>query len=148
MAKYLLLALVLAAGLSQPFQVAMHARLNKVSGSPMVPAMVTSALALIIALGLWAIGVGGRGTPAQLSDAPWWTYLCGAIGVLLVTSGLVALPISGAALVVAVMVFGQMLASMLVDHFGWLGVKQQPANPWRIAGVVVIFAGVLMMQKK
>lgn len=147
MAKYLVLLLVLAAGLSQPAQVAMHAKLAKTGGSPFLAAIASSATALLIAIGLW-LASGSRGSFAQLAGAPWWAWLPGFVGVLVIVGGLLALPLSGVALVIAVMVFGQLTASLVVDHFGWLEVKRQPINAWRVAGVLTMFVGVLLMQKK
>ena len=148
MTKYLVLLLVLAAGVSQPFQVAMHAKLNKTVGSPFAASLVTFLGAAIVVTTLWTLGVGRRPSPTSFAGAPWWAFLCGPLGVLLVVSGLVALPQSGAALVLATLVFGQMVAALAVDHFGWLETPRVPINAWRIAGVAVIFAGVLLLQKR
>ena len=146
--KYLVLLLVLAAGVSQPFQVAMNSKLKETSGSPWVAAGVSFAGALVVTLLLWASGLYARGSVASLSAAPWWTYLTGPIALLIVVAGLLALPLTSAGLVVALFVFGQGVASLAVDNYGWLGVKPTPINLWRVAGVVLLFGGVLLMMKE
>ena len=146
--KYLVLLLVLAAGVSQPFQVAMNTKLKETSGSPWIAALVSFAGALVVTLLLWASGLYARGSVASLSAAPWWTYLSGPIALLIVVAGLLALPLTSAGLVVAIFVFGQGVASLAVDHYGWLDVKVTPINWWRAAGVVLLFGGVVLMQKK
>jgi transporter family-2 protein len=47
---------------------------------------------------------------------------------------------------VALVVAGQMLASLLLDHFGWLGYDLHPMNLWRLAGVILLVAGVVMIR--
>ena len=146
--KYLVLLLVLAAGLGQPFQVAMHAKLNKVVGSPWLALFVSFGGALLISLAFWASGFRGRGSFAAYAQVPWWAYLSGVIGVLIVVGALEALPLTNAGLVVAILVFGQGIASLALDHYGWLDVKRTPINPWRVAGVVLLLGGVLLMMKE
>ena len=127
--KYLVLLLVLAAGVGQPFQVAMNTKLKETSGSPWVAAL--DQLRGRAARDAGCCGPAAwyaRGSVASLSAAPWWTYLTGPIALLIVVAGLLALPLSSAGLVVAIFVFGQGVASLAVDHYGWLDVKPTPIN--------------------
>ena len=126
----------------------MHAKLNKTVEPPFAASLVSFLGAAIVVTTLWTLGVGGRPSPATFGGAPWWAFLCGPLGVLLVVSGLIALPQSGAALVLATLVFGQMLAALVVDHFGLLETPLVPINAWRVVGVSVICAGVLLTQKR
>ncbi len=41
-------------------------------------------------------------------------------------------------------IFGQMVTSMLIDHFGFLGTEKVSINWQRLLGSVVIFIGVLL----
>jgi len=50
--------------------------------------------------------------------------------------------------VVACAVFGQLAAALVLDSFGWLGAPRAPLNVWRVVGVVLVFAGVLLVQYK
>ncbi len=63
-------------------------------------------------------------------------------------AALIAIPKSGAALVITATVLGQLIAALILDHFGWLGVPRIPINPWRIAGAVGLFVSALLMQHK
>jgi len=45
-------------------------------------------------------------------------------------------------------VLGQLVAALVLDHFGWLGVPRIPINAWRIAGAVGLFVSALLMQHK
>ena len=125
-----------------------HTKLNKVTGSPWLALFVSFGGALLISAAFWAAGVRGRGSVSAYAQVPWWAYLSGAIGVVIVVGALEALPLTSAGLVVAVLVFGQGVASLVLDHYGWLDVKRTPINPWRVAGVVLLMGGVLLMMKE
>lgn len=59
-----------------------------------------------------------------------------------------AVPRIGTALMIACTVLGQLVAALVLDQFGWLGVPQVRLNGWRIGGAVLLFVATLMMQKK
>jgi transporter family-2 protein len=40
------------------------------------------------------------------------------------------------------------VAAVVMDHYGWLGVKQIPVNAWRIAGMLLLMAGAALMQRQ
>jgi bacterial/archaeal transporter family-2 protein len=45
------------------------------------------------------------------------------------------------------MVAGQLLLSVVLDHFGAMGMPKQPINLGRIAGIGLVIAGVLMVRR-
>ncbi|HSV15748.1 MAG TPA: DMT family transporter, partial [Tepidisphaeraceae bacterium] len=122
-------------------------RMADVVKSPLLAATVALLLGSV-ALGLvTATGWLGRGNLGQVVRVPWWVWVAGAMSLFTVVS-ILALPKVGAEVVVAGTMFGQLTAGALLDHFGWLGVPQVPMNAWRIAGAVVLLAGVWLMQHK
>jgi transporter family-2 protein len=54
-------------------------------------------------------------------------------------------PKIGATLLLALILAGQMAMSLLVDHLGLLGFPQHPVNLARLAGVVLLVAGALLI---
>ena len=56
-------------------------------------------------------------------------------------------PRLGVAMTITLMVGGQLLISLFLDHFGALGVPRQPLNIGRIAGVALVLAGVLLVRR-
>jgi transporter family-2 protein len=56
------------------------------------------------------------------------------------------IPRLGAATVLALIVVGQMLGSLTLDHFGILGIPQHPVNPTRLAGAGLLIAGVVLIR--
>jgi transporter family-2 protein len=69
------------------------------------------------------------------------------MGSIYVTSIIVLVPRLGAALSFGLIIAGQMVFSLALDHSGLFGVPVQPVNWGRILGVLLIFAGILLIQK-
>jgi transporter family-2 protein len=83
---------------------------------------------------------------SRLADAPWWVWLGGLCGAFYVVGSVVAAPRLGAATLVALIFAGQAVSSLLVDHFGWVGFDEQPISLGRIAGVLLLAAGVVLVR--
>jgi len=56
-------------------------------------------------------------------------------------------PHIGVALAFSLAIAGQMLVTLLIDHFGWLGVPEKPINLWRVLGAALITVGVILIRK-
>lgn len=55
-------------------------------------------------------------------------------------------PRLGAATTLALIVVGQMIGSLAFDHFGLLGIPQQPVNLVRVAGAGFLILGVALIR--
>jgi bacterial/archaeal transporter family-2 protein len=127
---YLLFAL--AAGAMLPIQFGINAQLAEwVGGS--VRAFV-------------AVLVAARGWPDRGGDAPWWVWTGGLLGAFYVLGSIVTAPKLGAAMLVALILAGQAIASLAVDHFGWVGFEEQPITALRVAGVLLLAGGVALVR--
>lgn len=146
--KYLLIPLVFLTGVALPVEAAMNAKLREGVQSPVLSAVLVSLIATSVASVVLLSGLMGRGHVSGTSTLPWWAWLGGALGFFLVIVGLTALPKIGAEVLITVTVLGEVAMALVMDHFGWLGVPKVPVNPWRIAGAVLVFVGVLMTTRK
>jgi transporter family-2 protein len=133
-----------------PVQGAINAQLRHDLDEPLAAAAVSFATATVaMAVALLVAGALAR-TPRPRLDGlarlPWWGWLGGLVGATYVTSVFVAIPAIGAAPTIALTVAGQQLASVLVDRHGVLRLPRRPVTPARLAGVVVLLAGVVLIQ--
>jgi transporter family-2 protein len=80
-----------------------------------------------------------------LRGVPWWYFAGGLIGAVFVASSLVTVRTLGAGGVVAATVAGQLTGSVVIDHFGLLGLDKQPVNVARVVGIVLLAAGVFLI---
>jgi len=76
----------------------------------------------------------------------WWNWIGGPLGALIVLAGAMLMPKLGAAAFIAAVVAGQLITSLLVDHFGWLGASVQPITVGRLVGVGLIIAGAICVK--
>jgi bacterial/archaeal transporter family-2 protein len=82
----------------------------------------------------------------RLGAAPWWVWVGGALGAFYVAASIVTAPRLGAATLIAVVVAGQALASLVVDHFGWVGFEPKHVTAGRVAGMALVAAGVALVR--
>ncbi len=139
---YLLFAL--AAGAMLPIQFGINAQLASWLGSSVRAAFVSFVVGALTLLA--AVLVASRGWPDRAGDAPWWVWIGGALGAFYVLGSIVTAPRLGAATLVALILAGQAIASLLVDHFGWVGFEENPITALRVLGVVLLAAGVVLVR--
>jgi bacterial/archaeal transporter family-2 protein len=143
-AAYLLFAVV--AGAMIPFQAGINAQLAQWVGSPIRAAFVSFVVGTIalaaLSLAVWK----PLPSTSRLGQAPWWVWIGGLFGAFYVAGNIVTAPKLGAATLIAAVVAGQSLASILVDQFGWVGFKEHHVSPGRLAGMALVLAGVTLVR--
>jgi transporter family-2 protein len=83
----------------------------------------------------------------QAASAPWWVWTGGLLGAAYVASTLVLGPRLGAAVLTAVVVAGQMITALVVDHYGLVGFPEHPVTLARVAGAALVVAGVVLLTR-
>ena len=91
---------------------------------------------------------GGLGQIGEARNVAWYYLTGGLLGAVYVTSVLVTVRSLGAGGVTAATIAGQLTLSVIVDHFGWLGVERQPISAGRVAGIVLLVAGVALVVRE
>ena len=77
--------------------------------------------------------------------APWYLYLAGVGGVATTALNNFCFEPMGAALMLAMVVVGQLLGSCLIDHFGWFGMSRYPLRPGKLVGFGIMGLGLVLM---
>jgi transporter family-2 protein len=78
---------------------------------------------------------------------PWWAWTGGIFGAVFIALAVVLVPQLGAATFIALLVTGQMLASIAFDHYGVLGLTQRQVDMPRLLGVALLIAGVVLIRR-
>ncbi len=145
--NYFYLALTIFVGLALPFQVAMNGQMREALGHPLWGALTNFAVGMV-ALALMAAAMRvPLPTGAMLAKAPAWAWWGGIIGQLYIMSAILAGPKLGSATFFAIIIAGQLLTSLILDHFGVLGFPHNPMNFWRVAGVIMLIIGAILVVK-
>lgn len=138
--------LAVAAGAMLPLQAAINARLARLVGSPLWAAGI-SGLVLTAALALVA-GVALRAGPRTegLGGAPWWAWTGGLCGAVVLSATTATASRLGTAGMIALVMAGQVLCSLLLDHYGVLGLPVVPVGAKRLAAAALLLAGAALMR--
>jgi bacterial/archaeal transporter family-2 protein len=127
-------------------QAALNARLGERVGHPLTAAII-SFLVGLVALLIAAIAVRvplPSGT--VLASAPWPLWIGGVFGATFIAASVVLVPRVGPGLFFALVIAGQLVASLVIEHYGWLGIDRQPVTISRIAGVLLLVLGVVLIR--
>jgi transporter family-2 protein len=144
------IALALAAGAVLPIQGAINAQLRIDLDQPVAAgalSFIVATAAMALAL-LMSLIVARAAAPRLdgLERLPWWGWLGGLCGATYVTSVFLLIPEIGVAPTIALTVAGQQIASVLVDRYGLLRLARRPITRIRLAGVLILLAGVALIQ--
>ena len=146
-ATLLLILLALVAGLTIPTQAGINAQLTaNWARSPILAATISffvGTAGLIIYVFLTRIPLPPL---TDIGRFPWWIWIGGLLGAFFVSTTIFLAPKLGATTMTALILAGQMSASLYLDHFGYLGYPEHAASPGRIAGVLLIVGGVAMVR--
>ncbi|MCZ8193961.1 MAG: DMT family transporter [Brevundimonas sp.] len=139
-------AAVIVGGAFTALQGPTNARLAGAVASPVNAALISFAVGTLVLAALAAV----LRTPPDMAATralPFWAWLGGAYGAVFVVAAAFAVPRLGVASTITLMIAGQLALSLVLDHFGWLGVPRQPLSLTRIAGVALVLAGVLLVRR-
>jgi transporter family-2 protein len=141
---YLLFAF--AIGCAIPFQAAINSSLKAHLGASTLMAAFVSFSVGTIALGVALAFSGTRWQNlAGLGDAKAWQLTGGLLGAVFVFATTLLIPRIGAAKVVALIVAGQVLFSLLMDRQGWMGLAARELTTPRLVGALLLVAGVVLV---
>jgi transporter family-2 protein len=143
--NYVYILLAFLTGIAISIQAGVNANLRQSLTNPVLAAAIsfgTGLLALIVMLFVSGVSAPSLDAVRQVS---WWKWTGGIIGAVYVTTVIISVPKIGTANLVSLSVAGQLLAAVVLDHYGLLGFALHPANGWRILGMVVIVVGVLLV---
>ena len=101
--------------------------------------MLTLLLVLVVTREPWP----ALSTIAKSSPLSW---IGGVFGTVYIVASIMLLPRLGAMTVIALLITGQMLASVAFDHFGLFGLAQRPIDIYRAAGALLLVLGVLLVR--
>jgi transporter family-2 protein len=139
--------LALVAGISVVVQQALNANLRNAIGSAAWSGFVSYAVGLACMVLLTLALRDPLPSAAVAARIPWWAWSGGLFGAIFIALGILLIPQLGAATFLALLVAGQMLASITLDHYGWLGLEQRSVDLPRLIGAGLLVAGVVLIRR-
>ncbi|WIM88200.1 DMT family transporter [Candidatus Mycobacterium wuenschmannii] len=142
-----LFPLIVAGGALQAMGGAMNNALRVSLVNPWLATLVSFGLIVPIFLVVAAVFVRPLPSVAGVAGMPWWAPLGGIVGALAVVCGLLFIGAIGVGTYAALTVSANLIASLVIDHYGWLGVPAHPLTPTRVIGGLVLITGVILITR-
>jgi transporter family-2 protein len=140
---YILAVLI---GLTSPLQTAVNSRLRASVGDAIVAAFISFVISVILLAALFfATGEYLLPTASDALSAPWWAWLGGVFGMIFVATIIPLFKAIGSVQSIVLPIFGQIVSSLIIDNYGWLGMPHHAVTPIRLFGVLLVFVGVILV---
>lgn len=101
-------------------------------------ALVVFGGGFLVALALTLMNQGGK--LKSLGSLPWYAFLAGPLGIVIITSIGYTTPRIGLAGTLTLIIVGQLIIGVIFDHFGWL-TAIRPFDFPRLLGILFLFVG-------
>jgi len=132
-----------ASGTLMAFQGSLNSGLSKFIGL-MKATFVVQLTGTVIVLIALLVGLG-KEPWGKVAQAPWYTFLGGLLGVLIVYGVAASIPHVGVAIATTAIVVAQVTTALVIDHFGMFGLKEIPFTWWKAAGLALLAVGTKLM---
>jgi transporter family-2 protein len=142
---YLITALV---GMALAVQVGLNSIVRLHVGSAAGAALINFVVGTVALAAALLVTRAPVPSASQLAGLPWWAWLAGLAGATYVASSAVIGPMIGGAAFIALIVAGQMIGAMTLDHFGALGFPPRPVDGLRLAGAALVVLGVVLLSRE
>ena len=146
--KYLLMFVTLLVGALMPVQAILNSKLGKQIGGPLMGSMISFVVGLVFLVFLnLATNYTAVSQLRQTTATPWWVWLGGLLGAIFVGYITWVNQKQGLALTFSLVVSGQLLISLFIDHYGLFGSAVRTITLEKILGVALIVGGMLLIKK-
>jgi len=140
------LGLALVAGAMLPLQAGVNAVLARFVGGPSPAAFISFAVGTVALLAVSVVATRGLPNLGRAWEGPWWIWVGGLLGAFYVFGSIVSAPRLGAVSLIAAVFAGQAIASLAIDHYGWVGFPVHAISPGRVVGILLLAAGLALVR--
>jgi bacterial/archaeal transporter family-2 protein len=145
---FILITAAVIIGTLMPIQAGINAELTRFVKHPYLGALISFSIGTIFL----SIMVIFQGIPVlevkRLTSASPVLFVGGLLGALFVASSIFLIPKMGATTMIAAFITGQLIMSVLMDHYGWFGIPVGQINLSKVLGVLLLFSGLFLIMRK
>jgi bacterial/archaeal transporter family-2 protein len=142
------LALALITGALIPIQASTNAAFSKSIGNPIITALMVFIVGFVGMIFFVLLTRTSFPKPQQLISAPLYGYLGGIIVATYVVMITLLVPKIGVGTAIGLIVTGQIICAVMIDHFGLFNVPVHSISVSRVAGMLLMIGGVYLVMKK
>jgi len=143
--NWIFIVLAILAGMALPLQGAINSKLASFMHNPFLSALISFTIGTIALLIYVLVSRIPLSQLSGVREAPMITWIGGLLGAFFITATLLTVPKLGVALTFSLVILGQMIVTLPMDHFGLLGVMVRSITWPRILGVVLVIAGTILI---
>jgi transporter family-2 protein len=145
--KWLAWLFAFIAGTLITCQVGSNSQLKKSLGQPLPALLVNYAVGIAAVFLYTSARQVTFPSTAKALQTPWWGWFGGIFGAVYGLAAIVLASRLGAATLTALVVTGQLVCSVILDHFGWLSFDVHPASSARLVGCALMVIGLILIAK-
>ena len=145
--KSILILLAVVSGAVLPIQAALNGKMGKAVGDPIYAALISFVVGSIGLLAYVIVSKTQLSSITEATSVNWTVWLAGILGAFYVACVMILAPKLGVALTFGLVVTGQLGISLILDHFGLIGIPVREINWQKILGMAFIIAGVVIIRK-
>ena len=136
---------IVVAGILQAVGVVWNSQLRGALVNPWLAATVSFLPVVFVFLLVFLIRPTPLPSRADVAGVRWWMPLAGLTGAVAVFGGLLFVDTVGAGAFNGLLITANLLTSVALDHFGWVGMKRVEAGPSRLGGATLMIVGIVLI---
>lgn len=146
--NWILYLLAILCGVGTALQSGVNSQLRKTINNPLLAAVISFSVGFITILIIFPIfNKNAIPSVSTLKSMEWWKWTGGLFGAFFVTTVILTIDRVGSANMTALIVGGQLIMAIILDHYGLLGFNVHQINFWRVLGSLLIVGGVYLVMK-
>lgn len=144
--EWLALIIAAGAGVTMAIQGTLNTILGKATGL-LEATFIVHLVGLTVAALLLILSAGEERLYQQVSP-PWYIYLGGVLGVMIIYGVVRSISLVGVAPATTAIILGQVLTAVIIDYLGLFGMEKLPFNWFKVAGTLLMAGGAWLLLKK
>jgi transporter family-2 protein len=140
--------LPLLAGIMMTVQSGINSQLRTAIQHPLLAALISFVSGTVALIVLVLLSKQAVPTLQTFGEISWYKWTGGLLGAFIVTVSLVSVARIGAANMFVLIIAGQLITAVIIDHFGMLGLQQSTITLQKAVGVLLLIGGVYLVNKK
>lgn len=138
---------IILVGATLAMQAPANAVLARALGDPVTAAAMSFGIGFVVLSAIALLRGGDSPNFSALRSIPWWALSGGALGALWVLAAILAVPRLGVVTMFSAMIFGQLIAALLIDRIGGFGLQPRDMNSTRLLAVALVGVGVVLSHR-
>jgi bacterial/archaeal transporter family-2 protein len=146
--KILYYLLPILAGVAITIQSGINSQLRAAIQHPLMAAFISFLCGTVVLAFLLMFSRQSFPSMGTYQAVNWYKFTGGLLGAFVVFVALISVQRIGASNMFILIIAGQLLTAILMDHFGVFGMKVSPINAQKAIGILLVVLGAYLVNRK